>query len=172
VDDLLGSFHWYDALCINQADLAERSHQVGIMRQIYEKADRVVIWLGVERSGANWGLMSLANLHRQQKSVNRLWTLFPTPLSKHMTLSLSGRPWQSSSRGLGLCGHRPFKSQSLKWRKFTALEKAIEEVLGSQEPNLCPSQVLKDMQVHFCAGIGRWELLVARQGLKNKCRDK
>jgi hypothetical protein len=37
---------WIDALCINQADDEERSHQVGIMRDIYKTASRVVVWLG------------------------------------------------------------------------------------------------------------------------------
>lgn len=37
---------WIDAICINQKDLNERSQQVGIMREIYSKADNVAIWLG------------------------------------------------------------------------------------------------------------------------------
>lgn len=37
---------WVDALCIDQADHREKTHQVGRMRQIYEKADQVLIWLG------------------------------------------------------------------------------------------------------------------------------
>ena len=37
---------WIDALCINQADSAERSSQVRRMREVYHSADRVVIWLG------------------------------------------------------------------------------------------------------------------------------
>ncbi|KAK5658004.1 hypothetical protein OQA88_2558 [Cercophora sp. LCS_1] len=37
---------WVDALCIDQVDDKEKTHQVGRMRQIYEKADRVLIWLG------------------------------------------------------------------------------------------------------------------------------
>lgn len=37
---------WADALCINQADKQELSLQVGIMKQIYEKADAVYAWLG------------------------------------------------------------------------------------------------------------------------------
>ena len=39
---------WIDAICINQADLQERSHQVGIMRQIYSRAELVISWLGKE----------------------------------------------------------------------------------------------------------------------------
>ncbi|KAK4442536.1 ankyrin repeat-containing domain protein [Podospora aff. communis PSN243] len=42
---------WVDALCIDQADPAEKTHQVGRMRRIYEKADRVLIWLGPGGTG-------------------------------------------------------------------------------------------------------------------------
>jgi len=37
---------WADALCINQADAAERSRQVGIMARIYKTATQVVVFLG------------------------------------------------------------------------------------------------------------------------------
>jgi hypothetical protein len=41
---------WVDAVCINQGTdpvaEAEKSHQVRMMRQIYEKATRVLVWLG------------------------------------------------------------------------------------------------------------------------------
>jgi hypothetical protein len=37
---------WVDFLCINQQDVVERSLQVAMMREIYEKSREVVIWLG------------------------------------------------------------------------------------------------------------------------------
>lgn len=37
---------WVDQICINQNDIAERSSQVALMRDIYEKAKRVIVWLG------------------------------------------------------------------------------------------------------------------------------
>ena len=37
---------WVDAICINQDDNAEKSHQVNIMGSIYRRAERVLIWLG------------------------------------------------------------------------------------------------------------------------------
>jgi hypothetical protein len=37
---------WIDALCINQSDNHERSHQVLQMKQIYSQASSVEIWLG------------------------------------------------------------------------------------------------------------------------------
>ncbi|KAF5964064.1 heterokaryon incompatibility protein [Fusarium bulbicola] len=37
---------WVDALSIDQNNIKERGHQVNRMGEIYEKADRVIIWLG------------------------------------------------------------------------------------------------------------------------------
>ncbi|KAH8727341.1 heterokaryon incompatibility protein-domain-containing protein, partial [Phaeosphaeriaceae sp. PMI808] len=37
---------WADALCINQDDLEERTHQVSLMGDIYRQAECVVAWLG------------------------------------------------------------------------------------------------------------------------------
>jgi hypothetical protein len=39
---------WADAICINQKDTEERNHQVQLMRIIYSKAAKVLIWLGHE----------------------------------------------------------------------------------------------------------------------------
>ncbi|KAH8723101.1 heterokaryon incompatibility protein-domain-containing protein [Phaeosphaeriaceae sp. PMI808] len=37
---------WADALCINQMDTIERTHQVGMMGEIYRNSRETVIWLG------------------------------------------------------------------------------------------------------------------------------
>jgi hypothetical protein len=37
---------WADAICINQSDNAEKSHQVPLMGRIYSNAERVIVWLG------------------------------------------------------------------------------------------------------------------------------
>ncbi|KAF6812096.1 ankyrin and HET domain-containing protein [Colletotrichum musicola] len=39
-------FIWIDALCINQTDLDEKSHQVPLMSEIYSSAGTVFAWLG------------------------------------------------------------------------------------------------------------------------------
>ena len=39
---------WVDAICINQTDVAERNRQVGLMRQIFNRASQVTAWLGEE----------------------------------------------------------------------------------------------------------------------------
>lgn len=43
--DGTGAF-WIDAICINQEDEWEKSRQVALMREIYERATVVVVWLG------------------------------------------------------------------------------------------------------------------------------
>ncbi|KAK5720442.1 hypothetical protein LTR17_014999 [Elasticomyces elasticus] len=37
---------WVDAICINQLDTAERSEQVSLMAKIYERSERLEVWLG------------------------------------------------------------------------------------------------------------------------------
>ncbi|KAF6812498.1 heterokaryon incompatibility protein [Colletotrichum plurivorum] len=42
---------WADAICINQADMEERGEQVQLMREIYSRAEGVVVWLGPDAEG-------------------------------------------------------------------------------------------------------------------------
>jgi len=39
---------WVDALCINQRDKVEKTHQVGMMGEIYRMCSAVCIWLGCD----------------------------------------------------------------------------------------------------------------------------
>jgi hypothetical protein len=39
---------WTDAICINQKDEKEKAGQIQIMREIYKKATRVIVWLGTD----------------------------------------------------------------------------------------------------------------------------
>lgn len=51
---------WADAVCINQADLSERGQQVSIMRNIYTKARRVLVWLGQDK--ANYAKLAFSTI--------------------------------------------------------------------------------------------------------------
>ncbi|KAJ8132119.1 hypothetical protein O1611_g1501 [Lasiodiplodia mahajangana] len=42
---------WVDALCINQQDADEKSHQVALMKDIYAHAQEVDVWLGLDEEG-------------------------------------------------------------------------------------------------------------------------
>ncbi|XXH01833.1 hypothetical protein Hte_008195 [Hypoxylon texense] len=45
-EDASEKYYWIDQICINQADLAERSSQVAMMGSIYKAAANVHVWLG------------------------------------------------------------------------------------------------------------------------------
>jgi len=40
------NYFWIDAVCINQANILEKDHQVSLMKAIYKSASTVIIWLG------------------------------------------------------------------------------------------------------------------------------
>ncbi|KPI37392.1 uncharacterized protein AB675_10255 [Cyphellophora attinorum] len=44
---------WADAICINQADINERNHQVSLMGEIYKTATEVFSWLGHAAAGSD-----------------------------------------------------------------------------------------------------------------------
>ena len=39
---------WVDAVCVDQANVQERSQQIVLMRSIYSESKRVLVWLGLE----------------------------------------------------------------------------------------------------------------------------
>ena len=68
---------WVDAVCINQSDLAERSHQVANMRYIYGGALQVLIWFGEATSATDEALRFIKYTHEAlERSVSaQKWTL-------------------------------------------------------------------------------------------------
>lgn len=53
---------WIDAICINQGDQSERSEQVQMMKEIYERASNIVIWLGEDFEGSDKAMGLLAEI--------------------------------------------------------------------------------------------------------------
>ncbi|KAI0162912.1 heterokaryon incompatibility protein-domain-containing protein [Pestalotiopsis sp. NC0098] len=63
---------WADAICINQQDFAERSHQVQRMSTIYAKCQLVLAWLGefgTSACGVFWLLDRLDKLNQPNSSL-------------------------------------------------------------------------------------------------------
>lgn len=61
---------WCDAICINQQDLAEKSHQVKNMLRIFEKADVVLAWLGKPCSSSGRLFDALELISNTSNSLN------------------------------------------------------------------------------------------------------
>ncbi len=56
---------WLDALCINQSDTNERTHQVRQMRAIYNSAKTVIVWLGQDGPDDSEGIELIERLYRE-----------------------------------------------------------------------------------------------------------
>lgn len=62
---------WADAVCINQADISERGQQVSIMRRIYSKARRVLVWLGQDKTSfAKLAFTTICDIVRSWRPAN------------------------------------------------------------------------------------------------------
>ncbi|KAF2139895.1 uncharacterized protein K452DRAFT_253498 [Aplosporella prunicola CBS 121167] len=61
---------WIDAVCINQADKQEQGSQVSLMKQIYQEADGVVVWLGDETKTSPLGFDLLHRIANSPKVLH------------------------------------------------------------------------------------------------------
>ncbi len=64
---------WVDQVCIDQSNPTERAHQVGFMREIYQEAERVIIWLGgdgTEGQGLRWLVEQYGNLKELVRNLD------------------------------------------------------------------------------------------------------
>jgi hypothetical protein len=68
----LPSQFWIDAVCINLEDVQERSHQVQLMRKIYQQASSVLVWLGPPKDELLYGMLTVDRMGQQLNlSVDR-----------------------------------------------------------------------------------------------------
>ncbi|ETS78471.1 hypothetical protein PFICI_10533 [Pestalotiopsis fici W106-1] len=96
---------WIDAICIDQDDIQERGHQVGIMPQIYSQAKGVLMYIGEQSSSSgDMGPGTAGFLSKDLKSVDticwpallstryftRLWILQEVALARRATLMWGG----------------------------------------------------------------------------------
>ncbi|KAI9693557.1 MAG: hypothetical protein M1820_009172 [Bogoriella megaspora] len=127
---------WVDAICMNQADLKEKSFYVRKMAEIFQFASRVIIWLGAEADSSTQALQTLNSLGTQVIVDWKARTMKPKSGGRSqgeldsiiydnldIILSLLARPWferlwvqqeaKLSRGGLVMCG-----SMTLDWQVF------------------------------------------------------
>ncbi|KAG7290494.1 hypothetical protein NEMBOFW57_000496 [Staphylotrichum longicolle] len=71
---------WIDAICINQDDIHEKSHQVQLMAEIYSRCESVLVWLGTATPHSHLGLeilSYLANSDRRFDNGSAPWERVP-----------------------------------------------------------------------------------------------
>lgn len=89
-------YFWIDFICINQGNVHERSHQVGLMSQIFTGASRTIAWLGPPADDSSYamtlmdgiGNMDFEPLDKfkcdQERFVKAILHLFERPYWRRM----------------------------------------------------------------------------------------
>jgi hypothetical protein len=77
---------WVDAMCIDHSDINERNHQIAMMKDIYTRAHRVLIYAGEAADGSDYLLNCLAGTKPLDNSN-------PSPQLTQSLWSLLSRPW-------------------------------------------------------------------------------
>ena len=81
---------WIDAICIDQTSLLEKTHQVGLMKDIYKGASRVLVWLGESDMDIRKAITFL-----EQRTMFQLLTRDELePFTSGLT-KIFNRPWWS-----------------------------------------------------------------------------
>lgn len=161
------AWFWIDAICINQDDQHERSRQVAMMRQIYEHADEIVIWLGLlteVTDSAVEAIKALSDLEgedevmlsdgsmpgvscqigNQQDSVEILYETLTFEIGEIMRSPYWERAWiiQEASTPTGTRVKRIlvcFNEFSIPWKTLVkANGRLLEASYNNREPVLAP----------------------------------
>ncbi|KFG83503.1 hypothetical protein MANI_030392 [Metarhizium anisopliae] len=96
--DTLGYF-WVDAICIDQNNIEERNAQVPRMKDIYETAAKVIVWLGYEYDNSNIAMDAIEEFGKAAWFFDCNRDMMPdfresvTPRVASALQSLAHRPW-------------------------------------------------------------------------------
>ncbi|PSN61754.1 HET-domain-containing protein, partial [Corynespora cassiicola Philippines] len=118
---------WADGICINQADDAEKASQIPLMRQIYQRASKVLVWLGEGSAESSAIFNHISRISRQSSPEvgdipEETWQAF----SSFLDIPYFSRRWIVQEMALNLdvilsCGKR-----EMTWvRLCTALDKLL-----------------------------------------------
>ena len=90
---------WIDAICINQNNAVERSHQVAMMGDIFKLATRVVVWLGPEDDTSSEACDLLRTLSEEIISAGTPCTVRPKPGSRITPEQIHRSNWSPFDKG-------------------------------------------------------------------------
>ena len=91
---------WIDQICINQADLEEKTQQVLLMSRIFDHAWNTLIWLGEEADNCSGALKTIFAVNDSFQYSNEDWIPEPEDFER-MSLPAPGSPkWSELAKFL------------------------------------------------------------------------
>ena len=125
-------FLWIDAICIDQANIQEKNHQVPLMADIYRRAEHVYVWLG-QSSNNDGSKEALDFIHRPREFI----AMSASAMRDHnwrAFYSFILRPWFRhrwaiqavvlARKATLICGDRTFG-----WHEFADTLSIVQEVM-------------------------------------------
>ncbi|KAK5653496.1 hypothetical protein OQA88_8755 [Cercophora sp. LCS_1] len=163
---------WADALCVNQADNTEKATQIPLMGEIYSRCERVIVWLGNDKTHVD----AMLSIHRniaaaiiKTNSLSKARDMFeanPSPdfLEQELDVKVSEKKWKAYAEFYEnrrwfsrlwviqevalapevkvLCGWRT----SLSWRHLATVGAFVADTVGSQMGTVAnPRRVFKQL---------------------------
>ena len=149
-------FLWINVICIDRENLLEENYQIEMMSQIYGRAERVCIWLGVGSESWNTALTFIKNEVLQFQNFDELCKSEGVSEKWRVLLDFLQHPWFSRRwaiqeialprKALLYCGE-----DKISWSKFAVAVESLVEV-GNVTHRL--SEVMKDG--HTYSSVPRW----------------
>jgi hypothetical protein len=119
---------WVDSICIDQANVFEKNHQLNLMTRIYESASCVIVYLGESADGSDEAMDWIQEIDIPSNyQGERHRRVMPPMLDRPMLEALFSRPWFSriwviqevrmARKALVYCGDR-----AVRWDGFQAFK--------------------------------------------------
>jgi hypothetical protein len=159
---------WIDAICINQSDLAERSRQVRFMPLIYERAQMVLVWLGLN---GTFKAHCREEVNQTIITPKHRWTngLAHGPVPPLVVVDLCGREywkrlWIIQEIGKARILRIHYNSKTIQWKRFIENVKSDPKLAGS-----IPLRLEAQVRGPYDSGLNLCSLLRTYQGAL--CKD-
>jgi hypothetical protein len=126
---------WIDALCIDQSDARERTHQVGIMSEIFGEASRVISWLGPAYDNSEHAMATISGTYDSSTSMQPI--LSQIELSEAISSLCERQYWKRlwvfqelrHAQSITLmCG-----AHTITWKEFALLWRTIVDLATTDE---------------------------------------
>ena len=165
---------WADAICINQSDIDEKSHQVAMMADIYRQCSKVYIWLGLPKPGSLTGnpfeflehflrgrhYYDLPGFHRD--SLTGLWTWKENEACTNILkdfLQVVESPWWTRAWTVQECllpreNLLIFGTWTIKWDCM--LKASYMKNRHGDGPEQCCKEAVNVFNPHQLSSINEW----------------
>ena len=114
---------WFDAICVNQQDIAERGQQVKRMAAVYSMASPVIVWLGPESQNSTLAVRAIDHLG----SLVRVdWNIYEmTSVSTGETITQAIDPFDDETwKSVGDLLRRPWFERLWIWQEVRLAREA------------------------------------------------